>query len=94
MWSAHRGWTILALSTAVVSGLLPNLMIVASGFLVGSLPGGVRSGLASAAGDRALWGLALFAVASVGNAVAVAGFRLSIHQLAARYVPYVEDLLA
>lgn len=94
MWRAHRGWTVIGLATAVVGGLLPNLMIVASGFLVGALPGAVRDGFDSAAGRRALLGLVLFGAASVTNAVVRAGFRLSIHQLSANYVPYVEDLLA
>lgn len=94
MWSAHRGWTVLAMTTAVASGLLPNVMIVASGFLVGSLPGAVRHGLGSADGGHALWALAWFGIASLGNSAVVAVFRLSIHQLSARYVPYVEDLLA
>lgn len=94
MWASHRGWTVVALATAVVSGLLPNLMVVASGLLIGALPDAVRHGFASPAGHHAVQALVLFGAASVGQALVVAGFRVGIHQLACRYVPYVEDMLA
>lgn len=89
---AWRSAAVLA--SGVASGLLRTLSIIASGLLIGSLPGAIGRGLASPSGHQALLGLgAVVVVSLVSGAVSAVEARLA-PGLTARYVLALRDSLA
>jgi ATP-binding cassette subfamily B protein len=66
LWRAGRGKVALYAVLVLVAGLLPTAVILTTGRLVAAIPGAVRDGLGSAAGERTVWaGGALMAMLAV-----------------------------
>ncbi|HVH13978.1 MAG TPA: hypothetical protein VM759_13040, partial [Longimicrobium sp.] len=82
MWRAGRGWLLLFGALVLVVGLMPTVVIVATGALVAGIPGAVEHGLAGAEGKAAMLALSFL----VGSLVA-----LALGSSALRYVSRVLD---
>ena len=63
MWETSRPLSAAVAAYAVAASVLPNLVLIAAGRLVGDIPGAARSGLSSLAGHRLVVALVLTGVA-------------------------------
>jgi ATP-binding cassette subfamily B protein len=63
LWQTSRPLTAGVALYALAASVLPNLVLIAAGRLVGDIPGAARSGLASAAGHRMIAALVVTGVA-------------------------------
>jgi ATP-binding cassette, subfamily B, bacterial len=63
MWETSRPLSFAVAAYAVAASVLPNLVLIAAGHLVGEIPAAARDGLASAAGHRLIFALVLTGVA-------------------------------
>lgn len=63
LWDTSRPLSVAVGLYAVAASVLPILVLVAAGHLVGAVPGAAREGLSSAAGHRMLGALAITGVA-------------------------------
>ena len=66
--ASGRGWTAAVVLFVAASAIVPNLVLVSVGFMIGQVPGATRDGLSSASGHALLIALA---VAGAAYAVAV-----------------------
>ncbi|MGW5365810.1 ABC transporter ATP-binding protein [Actinopolymorpha pittospori] len=94
LWRAGRWQAVVVGVLAIVQGLLPTGLILATGELVAAVPDAVRQGLDSAAGDRALLALGLVGGAFVGGAIlqAITSYQVSV--LDNRYAEALHDAVA
>ncbi|GAA4983263.1 ABC transporter ATP-binding protein [Actinopolymorpha pittospori] len=94
LWRAGRWQAVVVGVLAIVQGLLPTGLILATGELVAAVPDAVRQGLDSAAGDRALWALGLVGGAFVAGAIlqAITSYQVSV--LDNRYAEALHDAVA
>lgn len=94
LWRAGRWQAVFVGVLAIVQGLLPTGLILATGALVAAVPDAVRQGFDSAAGDRALLALGLVGAAFVGGAIlqAVTSYQVSV--LDNRYAEALHDAVA
>ncbi len=67
LWETSRPLALAVAAYALAASLMPNLVLIAAGHLVGDVPAAARGGLHSAAGHRLIGGLAV-----TGAAYAVA----------------------
>lgn len=89
------GWRTPALAgLTLVRGLLPSATILATGALIGAIPGAVEHGLTSADGGRAIWALAAVAAAFVVNGALEALADYANPLLGSRYTETVHDTIA
>ncbi|MGD0554106.1 MAG: ABC transporter ATP-binding protein [Streptosporangiaceae bacterium] len=63
LWETSRPLTFGVALYALAASVLPNLVLIAAGHLVGAIPAAARSGLASAAGHRMITALVVTGVA-------------------------------
>jgi len=63
MWETSRPLSFAVAAYAIAASVLPNLVLIAAGHLVGEIPAAARDGLSSAAGHRLVFALVLTGVA-------------------------------
>jgi ATP-binding cassette, subfamily B, bacterial len=63
LWETSRPLSIAVAAYAIASAVLPNLVLIAAGHLVGDIPAAARGGLGSAAGHRMTEALAITGIA-------------------------------
>jgi ATP-binding cassette, subfamily B, bacterial len=59
LWEASRPLAVAVAAYAVAAAVLPNLVLIAAGHVVGAIPAAAASGLRSAAGHRLITALAI-----------------------------------
>jgi ATP-binding cassette, subfamily B, bacterial len=59
LWDTSRALTCAVVAYAVAASILPNLVLIAAGRVVGDIPASARAGMGSAAGHRLLVALGL-----------------------------------
>jgi ATP-binding cassette, subfamily B, bacterial len=59
LWETSRPLAFAVAGYAIAASVLPNLVLIAAGRLVGDIPAAARAGLASAAGHRLVFALAV-----------------------------------
>ncbi|GAB3401068.1 ABC transporter ATP-binding protein [Flindersiella endophytica] len=89
------GWRTYALAVlTLVRGLLPSGIILATGALIGAVPGAVDNGIGSPEGARAVWALAALAAAFLLAAALDALADYANPVLGTRYIETVHDTVA
>jgi ATP-binding cassette, subfamily B, bacterial len=94
LWRSSRPLSLAAGIIPVVRGLLPTAIILATGALVGAIPGAIAHGLASSDGRNAVRALIIIAVAFLANGAGEAVSGLVQRTLTARFALTVHDTVA
>ncbi len=93
-WRASPRLTVAAGALTVVRGLLPTGVILATGALVGAIPGAISNGPSSPEAARAVWALAAIGLAFLGTGGCDAATAYVQQALAARFTLTVHDTVA
>jgi ATP-binding cassette, subfamily B, bacterial len=93
-WQASPPLTAATGLLTLVRGLLPTGVILATGALVGAIPGAVAGGPDSAAAGHAVWALAALGVAFVAHGACETVAVYVQQALATRFILAVHDTLA
>lgn len=80
LWTSSRSLSVLVIGWVVLQSVMPALVVGALGAIVGQLPGAIRDGMGSAAGNRLILALVIAAVVygcslildPIGNALGTA----------------------
>jgi ATP-binding cassette, subfamily B, bacterial len=67
LYETSKGWLLAVAVLAVLDAVLPNLVLIALGGVIGDLPAAIRSGMDSAAGHRLELSLLLAGIAYLAN---------------------------
>lgn len=94
LWRAGRLLTLTVVGLAVLRALMPAVIILATGSLIGAIPAAVTDGLASPSGGRALLALAIIAAAFLANGIAEATGGYAGQALSARFTLVLHDAVA
>jgi hypothetical protein len=63
MWETSRPLSLAVPGYTIAASVLPNLVLIAAGHLVGQIPAAAADGLSSAAGHRLIFALVLTGIA-------------------------------
>jgi ATP-binding cassette, subfamily B, bacterial len=94
LWRAGRWRVIVVGVLAVVQGLVPTALILATGVLVGAVPGAIRDGFDTPAGERTILALALVGATFVAGALLQAATSHHARVLDSRYARGLHQAVA
>lgn len=94
LWRAGRWQTIGLGALWLVNGLVPTVVILATGFLIEAVPAAVNGGFSSPGGRQVLWALTVVALALLMSGVSQALESYAAKALGTRYAITAHDVVA